>query len=82
MIERLRRSRTDQAGARENCQMRGDRVVRDRELPCDVARRHALRLVVDEHSKHVEARRLRQRCQSENCILIVHMSRTIDISFA
>src|SRR5215218_6593194 len=74
--------RSDQPSARENRQMSGERVVRNRELPCDVSRRRALRLAGDKDAKHVEARRLRQRCQSENRTFIVHKSRTIDISFA
>ena len=66
MIERLRRSeRTRPARDRmPRCERHG--VVRDRELPGDVAGWQAVRLVLHQEAEHVEAGRLGKGREGED----------------
>ena len=80
MIERLWRSRPDQSRPGQAREVRRHRVVRNGELPGDLARRHAVRLVRHEQAEDVEPRRLRERSEAQDRSFFLHMSGLIDIS--
>ena len=59
----------DEAGPGQDAEMRGHGVVRDGQLPGDVAGRQAVGLVLHQQPEHVEAGRLGEGREGEDDVL-------------
>ena len=69
----------DQIGARKNCQVSRQRVLRHFQLAREIAGGEPIRLVLDENAERLQPRRLRERGKRQYGLFVIHISRFMEV---